>query len=261
MRIVGVVTLSIVTTILFVSPTAATVCAGPDLANIAVLSNGMLEVQGSGRVARSSDQGRTWKTIPGLKPSLDPFWKRGFKDSDGVLYQNIIVNGAPVVIYSKDNGRTWEHKRFASGGLQSLIVWSDTLGLFRIYGNDLRYSDASPGIGAGFIEGLHGPHDRAADGSSAVGDNHRFVSFEYDGATLALMHSEFVASGTPLNSVAIGRYITGLFISPDRTIYISTESKILRGRNFGRSWEELNIPVDWIFCNGDPPREQSLKQN
>jgi hypothetical protein len=222
------------------------VCWGPDFSNISVLPDGALQIHGLGGVARSSDGGRTWKTVAGMKQSTDPFWKRSFKGPDGFLYQNLIVNNGATVIFSKDEGKTWEQRRFP-GGPQTLVLWTDASSIFIVNGSGL-YSDFNQSIAKGQIDVLQAGSDEPVGRYNPLSER-RFVGFNYDGWVLT-----YARPGEVLKTAKIGQFLTGFFVAKDNTIFISTGSTALRGRNLGQHWEELSTPPGWVQCNGDPPR-------
>jgi hypothetical protein len=247
-------------------PAMAMSCVGPDLANIAVLPNGQLEVHGNDRVARSSDKGLTWQTIPGLKPSIDPFWNRTFKDANGVLYQNLIVRTStlsPIVIVSTDNGKTWDQKHWGSGGVNSLVVWADATGVYRFYADKGLYSESNKAINQGTLEAIHRGHEVVTTSkideleityTTFKADDHPFLTFSFDGSDIKRIFSESSASEDVSKAITIGQYLTGFFITKDRTLYLSTSNTMVRGRNLGESWEKLNLPKGWMRCTGQPPQ-------
>ncbi len=248
-------TLAALAALVLAGSARADICNQATLHGLAMPRPGVLEVQAEGQVARSADDGKTWRIERAAPGVPRPFVGRRFEDGRGIVYQNVVFDrDSPRAIRSRDHGAIWEDAQFP--GQQTLVVWADQSGVYEFSDNALGYLGMDGGIGQGWFAARQGP-------TPLFDYEHDVASGHFDGRHFEI---SFGAGheGQPIVPVDLGggARLTGFFVTPDRTIYIGTTQGIVRGFDMGSRWETIPIPPEWRGCRGSttsvpPPRPRA----
>lgn len=242
----------------------ATVCEGPDLHHLRLVGRDTLEVQGGhGRVAFTSDGGRTWQMLDRPQDSGRVFEGRIFYGSEGEQLQNLRVGDNDMVVIERTADRQdWQVRN--SGLL--LGVRGNSAFVYRGSLKSLSAMDRGWVLDGGTVS--EEPINR--DLGLAQGWHPEFkVELGHDSVCIWTENSwrgearceparplvePFRLTGFAVQEAQFPRAGDARESTPARDVYLTDSAVIWRWEGATGTWSEVPYPPEWRWCNGPVPR-------